>query len=296
MATKIYRSLPKPNSTQKKIIHHAFFLNSLCIFFSAASSMDSIAYAISPMEEIMGLTRKQFIAKGRRFSVPKILAQGRVHVLLLRKYADELTAAGWAASDTDAFEQCLNALEVLYSSRSAETEASLKAAEIKASLRQNAKSLIRRIRLAAPIVIKKHSPEGITENAFNAKGKLGRSEVKVSKYLMSIRPFVKQLDELLKPYFGGKSAAAELETVKAALDKAAADHKASRNALPEETASIYCASGELLDRIEDANRSGHIAFDGRAEIASSFNKDLTLSIRRARKENTEESAQTAANV
>jgi hypothetical protein len=29
-----------------------------------------------------------------------------------------------------------------------------------------------------------------------------------------IGPFMKQLDELFKPYFGGKSAAAELENVK----------------------------------------------------------------------------------
>jgi hypothetical protein len=285
----------KPNPFQKKIIYRAFFLNAHCITVIGVPSMGSIAYAISTMEVTMGLTRKQFIAKGRKFSVPKVLAQGRVHLLLLRKYADELSAAGWTVSDTDLFEQCLNALEVLYSSRSAETEASLKAASIKAALRQNAKSLIRLIRLAAPIVIKKHSPEGITENAFNAGGKLGRSEVKISKYLMSIRPFVKQLDELLKPYFRGKSVAAELESVKSTLDNAAADHKASRNALPEETANIYSASGELLDMIEDADSIGHIAFDGRAEIASQFNKDLTLSIRRAAKEKTGESSKAAAN-
>jgi hypothetical protein len=105
---------------------------------------------------------------------------------------------------------------------------------------------------------------------------------------------VKQLDELFKPYFGGKSAAAELETVKTALDSASANHKTSRAALPEETANIYCKAGELLDCIEDANRIAHIAFDGRAEIAGQFNKDLTLSSRRTAKEVQEEPSAVAA--
>ncbi len=243
----------------------------------------------------MGLSRTQFIAKGKKHSVPKVLAQGRVHLLLLRKYADELGAFGWTAADTDAFELLVNALELLYSSRSAETEASLKASDLKAARRQNAKALIRKIRLAAPLILKKHAPDGITKKAFAVKGSLGRSEVKISKYLMTIRPFVTQLDDLFKPFFGGESAASKLETVKTDLDGASAKHKSSRAALPEETANIYCASGELLDRIEDANVVGHIAFDGRAEIASQFNKDLTLSGHRAVKEAEEPSSKVAAD-
>jgi hypothetical protein len=35
-------------------------------------------------------------------------------------------------------------------------------------------------------------------------------------------------------------------------------------------------AGEILDMIEDMNRVAKIGFDGRAEIASQFNKDLIL--------------------
>ncbi len=58
---------------------------------------------------------------------------------------------------------------------------------------------------------------------------------------------------------------------------------------------IYCASGELPGRIEDANTIGHIAFDGRAKIASQFNKDLTLSGHRAVKDELEPSSKVAVN-
>jgi hypothetical protein len=243
----------------------------------------------------MGLTRKQLIAKGEKVSVPKLLDQGRVHLLLLKKYLKELNAFGWSDDQTGGFEQGIFDLDTLYSSRSSQTEAVLKLSAAKAAARQTAKSFIRRLRLAAPIVIKKHSPEGITESAFNAGGPLGSSASKISKYLMQVRPFVKQLDELFKPHFNGKSAAAELEAVKSALDKASAEHKTSRSALPEETANIYFAAGGLLDTIEEINRIGKIAFDGHAEIAAQFNKDLTLSTYRVVKSDVTQSVALSAS-
>jgi hypothetical protein len=243
----------------------------------------------------MGLTRKQLMAKGEKVSVPKLLDQGRGHLLLLRRYLKELNGFGWSDDQTSEFEQGIFDLDTLYSTRSSETEAVLKLSSTKAAARQTAKSFIRRLRLAAPMVIKKHSPEGITESAFNAGGPLGSSASKISKYLMQVRPFVKQLDELLKPNFNGKSAAAELEAVKSALDKASAEHKTSRSALPEETANIYVAAGLLLDTIEEINRIGKIAFDGLAEITGQFNKDLTLSTHRAEKGDAVQSAPKTAS-
>ena len=135
-----------------------------------------------------------------------------------------------------------------------------------------------------PLVLKSTPIEGVTENAFNTGLRLGHSTQKISKYLMTVRPFVQKMEEHLKIYFAGKSPLAELEAVKTALDNADAVQETARAALPEETANIYVLAGEILDAVETVNRIAKIAFDGRAEITAQFNKDLTLRGGKTRKE------------
>jgi hypothetical protein len=124
--------------------------------------------------------------------------------------------------------------------------------------------------------------------------RLGRSTPKISKYLMSVKPFVQKLEEHLRPYFGNKSPSEELESVKSDLDDTDALQETARAGLPEETAKRHLAAKELLDMIEEVNRIAKIAFDGKAEIAAQLNKDLTLRAKKSGKKVAgEESGETA---
>ncbi len=232
--------------------------------------------------------------KGSKVPIAKLMGQGRVTVELCRKYREDLSNTGWPVEKTEELDQKLFALDAVYSGRSAETETSLKATEIEASARQGAKAFIRRIRLAAPLVLKNTSIEGVTEDAFNTKDRLGYATPRISKYLVTIKPFVQKLEEQLKVYFAGKSPTAELEKVKAALDKADALQETLRTGLPKETANIYLIAGEILELIQTVNRIAKIAFDGKAEIIGQFNKDLLLRGGKTRKKANEGEEQLAA--
>ena len=227
--------------------------------------------------------KDRLVTKGRNVPVNKLLEQGRAHVLLCRKYGEDLGNTGWPATRTDDLDQKLFALDALYSGRSQQSESALKATGTESAARQAAKAFVRRLRLAVPLVLKETPVEGVTENAFNTGERLGHSTPRISKYLMTVRPFVQKMEEHLKLYFGGKSPLTQLETVKTDLDKADAAQETARGALPKETADLYLLAGEILDEIETVNRIAKIAFDGNAEIIGQFNKDLTLRARRTKK-------------
>jgi hypothetical protein len=178
-------------------------------------------------------------------------------------------------------------LDSQYSVRSASINQAQGATITKAQCRQRTKSFIRKIRLIAPVVIRKYKIQGITKDSFNSNGKLGRSATKISQYPAGIRPHVKALDEYLKPRFGGKSALELLETVKSDLDNSTATQSNLYADLPVETALIYLLVGQVLEGIEEMNIAGKVAFDGDARLAAKFNKDLIL---RATRKITEEEA------
>ena len=62
----------------------------------------------------------------------------------------------------------------------------------------------------------------------------------------------------------------------------------SRAMLSEETLDLYQLKGEVLVLIERLNRAGRTAFDGDANKAALFNKDLLLRARRSGVEVVEE--------
>jgi hypothetical protein len=228
--------------------------------------------------------KDRLIAKGRKVPVDGVLQQGRTQVQLCRNHEAVLADYGWPRAKTDYLDQQIFALDALFSGRSQQVEAALRATIAEAVTRHDAKSFIRRLRTAVPLALQDAPVEGVTENAFNTGEHIGRSTPKISKYLMTVRPFVEKLDTALSKYLGGKSPLQELEAVKTALDTADAVQESGRAGLPEETANIYQLSGEILTMIETVNRIAKIAFDGSAEIIGQFNKDLTLRGRRSRKQ------------
>ena len=220
--------------------------------------------------------RKRLIAKGRQTPVAALLAQGRNHVVLARAHEGDLQEEGWFPDETDDLESRTEALDLLCSDRSASTLAAKGATVAEARCRQAAKSFVRKIRRAVPVVLRKHKVVGITKSSFNAGESLGQSTPKISKYLTKIRPAVKALDEYLKPRFNGESSSEILESLKSDLDNTDATQEFFKAGLPESTANIYLKAGELLDLIEELNVAGKDAYDGEAETADKFNKDLIL--------------------
>jgi hypothetical protein len=214
--------------------------------------------------------------KGRQTPVSPLLEQTRGHVELGRKFETDLDSFGWPKANTDALAAKTDELDAGYSSRKSDQDESLEASRNESANRQSAKAYIRRLRLAAPILLRGGAVNGVTQDSFNAGENLGNSTVKISKYLMKVRPSVEKLEKELSPYFGGKSPAGELEAVKSALDASDAAQETLRSGLPEATVDLCLLAGEILEMIEDMNRVGKIAFDGCAEIAGQFNKDLIL--------------------
>lgn len=113
---------------------------------------------------------------------------------------------------------------------------------------------------------------------------LRRSTPTILAYLIKIRSAVVTLDGPLKKYFGGKTASAELDAVKAALETTDTEQEASRTSGPVETQALYEAVGRLVEDIEDVIRAGKSAFDGDSAMRARFNKDLILRARRAKKD------------
>ena len=127
--------------------------------------------------------RKRLIAKGRQTPIAALLAQGRNHVVLARAHAGDLREDGWFPDETDDLVSRTEALDLLCSDRSASTLASKGATVAEARCRQAAKSLIRKIRRAVPVVLRKHKVANVTKSTFNAGERLGQSTPKISKYL-----------------------------------------------------------------------------------------------------------------
>ena len=111
---------------------------------------------------------------------------------------------------------------------------------------------------------------------------MGRSVPRLSVYLSNITPMIIRMDEALKTYFNGKSAAAELAAIRLGIDSKATTQALALLALPAETLGVYEAKGRVLEMIEDINRLGHNAFEDAPEVARQFNKAILARAKRSR--------------
>lgn len=219
--------------------------------------------------------------KGQSEPLEGILQQGRVHAGLGNMHGEELNEWGWLPEQTAGLEKSVAVLDSLASGQKEAKETSKASTKTENAARTEAKTFIRRVRLALPMVLRDSPVEGVTAESFNAGESLGRSTPKISKYLINIRPFVQKLDEPLKRYFKGESPSAMLDAIKQSLEQADTAQEVNVTSLPQNTQAVYEAKGRILEMIEDLNRIAKIAFDGRAEIASKFNKDILLRARKS---------------
>jgi hypothetical protein len=165
------------------------------------------------------------------------------------------------------------------------------AQEIEPSAIASAKAFVRRLRNALPRALRETKATGVSEESFDAGGKLGREAPRIIGYLEKIRPSVGAIDGELRRHFGGKSALELLDQAKGALEKKGASGQGAGAAEePNETRELHAAKGRVLEMIEDLNRAGRIAFEGQAETVGKFNKDILLRTRRQRSQGAAEPA------
>jgi hypothetical protein len=205
-----------------------------------------------------------------------------VHVALAKQHAAALAEHGWSADDTTALAVDVGTLD---SSMAAQAEAKIEAGgavKEEEDAIDGAKQFLRRLRYGLPRAIREAKKPGVTLAAFAAGERLGRATPKIAAYLMKIKPAVAALDGALAGSFGGKKASEELDVVKGALDGADTAQEIARTNVPEQTLAVYEVKGRVLEGIEDLNRAAKSAFDGQAEVAAKFNKDILLRARKAR--------------
>ncbi len=218
--------------------------------------------------------------------------QGLVSSALAEKYEPELIASGWEKGET---EELMTLTQTLGSQAAAKAEAareSKKSTVDEGTAINSAKEVIGKIRLAAPIVLRKNPGSGLTLEAFQSGGSLGRSTPKITMYLEKIKPAVTVLDDKFKPFFGGNSAAALVSSAIKNLDTAQSTQEVSLATLPNETQKIYEIKGRVLTLIEELNRIAKIAFWNRTDLSAQFNKDVLNRARKERKDPADENPPT----
>ena len=213
-------------------------------------------------------------AKGKGEPREGLVQQGKAHILLARHYAEALIESGWSDEDTVALEKDVAMLESMSTSQADERSANGDEAAL-----GEAKAFLRRLRNALPRALRE-STAGVNAEVFEISSALGRSTPKISEYLARIRPTLEAMDDDLAKYFGGRKATHVVDSVKSALDKAGSAQDLALASLPEATLVLYEVKGRVLQRIEDLNRAGRIAFEGQAETVGKFNKDVLLRARR----------------
>ena len=236
----------------------------------------------------------KLVKKGRGEPRDGLVQQGKVHAGLANKHATELASAGWTAEKTQAIEAGVTALESNVSIQADSRSAARDLLRTEQEALDGAKTFVRKLRTALPMVLRDAPVAGVDAASFHAGRALGRSTRKVSAYLVQIRPAVVKLDDGLAPYFDGKKASERLDAVKAALDAAGAEQEVKLASLPQDTLAVYETKGRVLQSIEDLNRSAKIAFDGQPELIAEFTAMDALERARARRKKGAAKGPTAA--
>jgi hypothetical protein len=223
---------------------------------------------------------RKLVAKGRGEPLAGLTYQAKVHLGLVQKHAEPLSKAGWSAEDTEALAAAIPALETDAAQRVEAASNARQATRDKRRGLARGKSFVKRLRNAVPKALRSNSFPGITRESFALGKKLDRSVPRLALYLNNITTHVVRMDEALKTYFGGKSAAAELSEIRKMIDSTSTVQELARVALPAETAAVYEAKGRVLVMIEDINRLGKNAFEDAPEVARQFNKAILARAKR----------------
>lgn len=225
----------------------------------------------------------RLVRKGKGQPRRAVLQQARVCLELVTEHQTVLVDYGWDNADTTRLMQGIQALEKTLGGHADSSHEAENLTHDEQAALDAVKAFLRRLRLALPRVLRDNPTAGVTMNAFALDEPLRRSTPRFVAYLIKIRAAVVALDGPLQKHFGGKKASMELDTVKAALEKADTDQEAAQASGPVETQALNETVGRLLEDIEDIIRAGKSAFDGNAAMVAKFNKDLILRARRAGK-------------
>lgn len=200
------------------------------------------------------------------------------HVALARRYAEALAEHGWPPAETEALERAIADLQPTPGPPVLEGEArNALAAEWTAI--GEARAFLRRLRLVAPVLARRRAH---LLDALPFQQDPGLSTASLSAYLEKIRPGVVLLDAGSSRYFKGVTASEDLDRVKRQIDASRAREEAQLGSLSEDEVTLSEAKGRLLEAIEDLDRVGELAFEGRAAVVGQFNEDILWQARRAR--------------
>lgn len=222
-------------------------------------------------------------SKGRNQPLDALLEQAKVSVGLVKLHAATLAVASWTTARTTAMEAEIASLQGDVVAGIDRANVARHATQQQHAAIDAAKEFVRKLRAAAPMVLRDTKIEGIPHDAFHAGGSLGRAVPAIAGYLLGVKGPLLKLDADFAPYFGGKSPSALLVDVSHALDTADVTQETGIKSLPEATLTVYETKGRLLENIEDLNRIAKIAFEGDARARALFNKDILLRARKAAK-------------
>ncbi|HCF59040.1 MAG TPA: hypothetical protein DFS52_13740 [Myxococcales bacterium] len=226
---------------------------------------------------------ERLVAKGRKVSSAALIDQVSRSFALADEYAQRLFAAGYSESKRQGFEACFEEMSALSGKRAAIHSTAENARKLEAEARQAARSLLRRLRLAAPLALRDDDATGYTVKSFTPKRPLGRSTTRTLGHLVSLAPMVSDLEEVLRPYFRGESPSALLESVTTVLTQAGAKQDFRRSNAPNATRALNLTKGRLLEHIDDLNRIGRLAFIDDRLLAGKFDMRCIKRARRPRK-------------
>jgi hypothetical protein len=233
----------------------------------------------------------RLVQKGRREPLTGLVEEGPISVGLAREFASELARFGWPASETDSLAADVTTILADQAKRIETTGAAREKSADAQHAVDDAKALIRHLRNALPMVLRRTTVEGVSASSFHVPtGDLARSVAKIMTYLGGLQDVIRKLDADFAPYFDGKKASDLLAQVMQALEAANVVQELTLDQLPEASLKLYETMGRVLESIEDLNRVGRIAFDGQAGTRARFNKDRILRARKAAK-----TAKAAAN-
>lgn len=226
----------------------------------------------------------RLVAKGKDEPLAAVIQQGRYHAGLGGTCETDLADWGWSKEQTQALAEDVSQLDTEAAEKADARGMALSATAGQEAAVDEAKDVIDKVRNAAPIVLRKHPTEGVTEDSFEAGHKLTRSVPRISGYLSKLVPVLEKVDEHFKPYNKGQSVLAQVKAAKTRLDAADTSQELLHAALPAETLGVYERKGRVLQAIEEMNRVAKNAYRGQAEMIARFNKDILLRGRKKRKD------------
>ncbi|MBU1069912.1 hypothetical protein KJ975_10135 [Myxococcota bacterium] len=224
---------------------------------------------------------QRLVEKGRQFAVDAVQKQGLFSYASAREHQAPLQLRGWPETMTDDLKAAVDALAAFLAARGVSFDEAKGLTQEEGAARSDGKVLIRVLREALIIVLKKGPVEGVSMEQFTNPGSALQSTKEIAAYLNAIGPKLVPVDAQLGRFFEGQKAS---ELVKAAWERlrmADMTQEQARKDLPQETLALLELKGRVIDLVEELNGVARIAFEGQAELRAKFNKDLLYHGRRS---------------